>query len=57
MAVAGGVAGAWPAMAHEHAAEPVVRTWEAIVTEGSSRVQGAAAGGRPGERKTKLHKP
>ena len=30
VAVAGGVAGAWPAMAREHAAEPVAHLWEAL---------------------------
>jgi hypothetical protein len=28
--VAGGVAGAWPAMARGHAAEPVAHLWEAL---------------------------
>ena len=44
LAVAGGVAGAWPAKAREHAAEPVARMREAL--EGQE--QGA---GRRGERK------
>ena len=30
VAVAGGVAGAWPVMAHGHVAEPVARMWEAL---------------------------
>ena len=29
-AVAGSVAGVWPAMAREHAAEPVARLWKAL---------------------------
>ena len=44
LAVAGGVAGAWPAMAREHAAEPVARMCEAL----KGQEQGA---GRRGERK------
>ena len=30
VAVAGAVAGSWPAMAREHAAEPVAHLWEAL---------------------------
>ena len=30
LAVVGGVAGAWPAVARERTAEPVVRLWEAL---------------------------
>ena len=44
LAVAGGFAGAWPAMAREHAVEPVARTWEALCG------QEQGVGGR-GERK------